>query len=682
MKAGKLIDVMTNKEIGSGWEATNITNAKSISVTVNKTWHDNGFSDVRPASVTISLYKKTGDKEVKVRDAQITAENNWTVRFDDLARYEDGKQIEYFVREELGNAAYNYYSYVSNPKTDNNGNQSFTVANSIKKTNIIGHKAWTDGLLWWDSNKPGTIRFYLYQVVDGKEVQMKDHQGNPMVSEKHNWENWAFEFKNLPTYDINGKEAVYVVKEEASDNYVLVKTEKETNTENGQTTVDMTLTNRVTVALRGTKVWEDSGNINKARPDHVTLVVLQNNEKMNPQPEVRWTNTDKDVWNWEITGLPKYKDGTDAAYTYTVKEADVPEGYVSTVSSDNKTITNTMYGELHLYKVYKDEKGENVQLNGATFQLYYDEACQEPVNGKNCTTQTIGMHKGRGEIKSIVPGVYYLKEESAPAGYVKLDKPIKVTIVAGQNLRVNEDLPESDPRHGVIVNNIADQVGAITLTKVDAVDSNKKLSGAVFGVYKQDGTPVVMMPATDESGVSTVENIPVGTYYVQEITAPEGYELETTTKYEVAVTANSTAVVNNGNVIPNTETEKFGAITLTKADAVDSNKKLSGAVFGVYKQDGTPVVTMPATDERGVSTVENVPVGTYYVQEITAPEGYELDTTTKYEVAVTANSTAVVNNGNVIPNTETEKFGAITLTKADAVDSNKKLSGAVFGVYK
>ena len=74
----------------------------------------------------------------------------------------------------------------------------------------------------------------------------------------------------------------------------------------------------------------------------------------------------------------------------------------------------------------------------------------------------------------------------------------------------------------------------ISLVKVDAGDSGKKLSGAVFGIYKD---PTCNEPVTDSSGtaitMTTDSNgkasarVPLdgdsATYYVKEIKAPEGY---------------------------------------------------------------------------------------------------------------------------------------------------------------
>ena len=66
-----------------------------------------------------------------------------------------------------------------------------------------------------------------------------------------------------------------------------------------------------------------------------------------------------------------------------------------------------------------------------------------------------------------------------------------------------------------------------------------------------------------------------------------------------------------------------GMISITKVDEVDTNKKLEGAVFEVWKR-GTPntLITTITTDKNGLAYVGDLDAGTYYVKEVAAPNGY------------------------------------------------------------
>ena len=89
------------------------------------------------------------------------------------------------------------------------------------------------------------------------------------------------------------------------------------------------------------------------------------------------------------------------------------------------------------------------------------------------------------------------------------------------------------------------ELAKVQVIKVDSKNQDAKLSGAVFGVYKdKDCTQLIAkMPATDKNGASEVEIIKTqDTVYLKEITAPTGYRLNTSS-YNVKLVANQTTSV-------------------------------------------------------------------------------------------------------------------------------------------
>ena len=120
---------------------------------------------------------------------------------------------------------------------------------------------------------------------------------------------------------------------------------------------------------------------------------------------------------------------------------------------------------------------------------------------------------------------------------------------------------------------------------------------------------------------------------------PEGYELETepiefaldetVPDYTAAVTA------------VNKKTPVLGGAVLTKVDADDESKVLSGASFKLeqFLADGTWSVVDGyeelVTDGQGIIEVRDLPVGSYRFVETAAPDGYVLDgTPVEFSVAV------------------------------------------------
>ena len=83
---------------------------------------------------------------------------------------------------------------------------------------------------------------------------------------------------------------------------------------------------------------------------------------------------------------------------------------------------------------------------------------------------------------------------------------------------------------------------------------------------------------------------------------------------------------------------QYGDVECDKVDADDDTTLLPGAVFGLYKdesctqplmerlKDGTSRAFIAESDEHGHVSMKYVPLGTYYLKEISAPEGHLVDT--------------------------------------------------------
>ena len=140
---------------------------------------------------------------------------------------------------------------------------------------------------------------------------------------------------------------------------------------------------------------------------------------------------------------------------------------------------NIGYGE-----ITKTDESSGVKLSGAVYGIYSDSGCTNRV--QTMTTDGNGYAKSA----ALVAGTYYVKEITAPKGYVLSDKVHTLTVRAGQTTGISATDKE--------------QLGAITIYKEGEVLSawngsnfiyeKKKLPGATFKVtagadiYKADGT--------------------------------------------------------------------------------------------------------------------------------------------------------------------------------------------------
>ncbi|MCD8110153.1 MAG: BspA family leucine-rich repeat surface protein [Clostridiales bacterium] len=188
-------------------------------------------------------------------------------------------------------------------------------------------------------------------------------------------------------------------------------------------------------------------------------------------------------------------------------------------------------------------------------------------------------------------------------------------------------------------------------TKV-ADNSNYSLANAVYGVYKTEADAAadknrVTTLTTDSSGKTETVELDPTTYYVKEITASKGYELDKATH---------TVVVENGKTTPvySTETYKTGDLVIYKysennkiTDDNDSYELWNGATFGVYSNSscsGTAVATVTldqydSANKRAYGTVSGLMYGTYWVKEISAPAGYYLNSLNNSPEQVTIGDT-------------------------------------------
>ncbi len=175
---------------------------------------------------------------------------------------------------------------------------------------------------------------------------------------------------------------------------------------------------------------------------------------------------------------------------------------------------------------------------------------------------------------------------------------------------------------------------AVTLTKTSADvsitqgNSAYSLAGATYNVYKgTSGTgSVVATFTTDEAGHATLSTpLEDGTYSVKEVTPPKGYKLDTKV-YTFTINGADTSLSVEDE--PGTLTLKLKKKDSQTGSAPQGNATLAGAVYQVSYQLGGQTVTEELTSDASgnLGTLEGIPFGTVTVKELSAPEGYRLDT--------------------------------------------------------
>lgn len=249
----------------------------------------------------------------------------------------------------------------------------------------------------------------------------------------------------------------------------------------------------------------------------------------------------------------------------------------------------------------------------------------------------------------------------------------------------------------------------------DISDGNNAYSvqGAVYGLYTDAGATNKIADLTiGADGRSNTVEVDAGTYYVKEITAPQGYALDGTI-YNLAVTAGNTAV---GKYTDKPLADPIGLL-IKKVDAATGNPvatgagSLEGAEFTVkfYAGDyadnvdpatngATPTRTwVLRTNANGIVRFDDsckvsgddfyyngtsnpsLPLGTVTMQETKAPTGYTINPEI-FVRKISANAGGLINTYNAPTVQEKVIQGKVKVIKTDG-ETVTKLAGAEFTIY-
>ena len=214
----------------------------------------------------------------------------------------------------------------------------------------------------------------------------------------------------------------------------------------------------------------------------------------------------------------------------------------------------------------------------------------------------------------------------------------------------------------------------VTLTKTSADvsitqgNSAYSLAGATYNVYKgTSGTgSVVATFTTDAAGHATLSTpLEDGTYSVKEVTPPKGYKLDEKI-YTFTINGADTSLSVEDE--PGTLTLKLKKRDSQTGSTPQGNASLAGAVYQVSYQLGGQTVTEELTsDAQGnLGTLEGIPFGTVTVKELTAPEGYRLDTEVHTYTVDGSQLTGDVYELEVDDLTEDVMRGGLTIQKLDS----------------
>ena len=265
-----------------------------------------------------------------------------------------------------------------------------------------------------------------------------------------------------------------------------------------------------------------------------------------------------------------------------------------------QSVTVTFDMPLGAAAVTKTSASTGAPLAGAVFELVSGNAV--------IATQTTGAD-GVARFENLQPGVYTIREKSAPEGYlVSVPGEQSVTVTAGGTA------------HASFAN--AEITGKIRVVKRDSL-TREALAGAEFTVTRLSapagatgvGGSVVIV--TDASGVAETGWLPWGRYRIKETTVPQHYvDVGFETEVEIRDSGRTCEIE-----VENEPTK--GYIRITKTDRLNGNP-IEGVRFDIYENDeyGSALACSMVTDENGVAVSEPLRKGRYIIREQGKTAGY------------------------------------------------------------
>ena len=413
----------------------------------------------------------------------------------------------------------------------------------------------------------------------------------------------------------------------------------------------------------------------------------------------------------EITSNEKGK----AAFTldlplgrYYVKELQAPAGYVSSdeilefdatyQGQDVKTIKlkSVKKNRPTTVEVTKADITTGTELDGASMSVLDKDG--------NVIDSWTSVKDSPHVIKRLQVGkTYILREELAPYGYLRAtDVEFTISDTAEvQKVKMEDEVPVArllvnkkgefldsvsllDNAKGMIehlFNYVTGNLTDVTFN-VYAAEAIRAADGVSADYYAAD--ELVGSITTDGNGIAQMDNLPLGRYYIVEKETSHGYVLDNEPRYvDLTYRDQDTPLVTYSADWQNAR-QRVQVEVLKKEK--DSDKVLSGAIFGLYAADDIvsskgkvllakdTLIELKTTDEDGkIQFVADLPIDSrYYIKELAAPDGYVTDQEPQeFTFEYQGSGTSVAEYAFTFEDEQT----TVELSKADLTDK-KELPGA------
>ena len=251
-------------------------------------------------------------------------------------------------------------------------------------------------------------------------------------------------------------------------------------------------------------------------------------------------------------------------------------------------------------QIIKSDADTGERLGGVKFEI-------RKINGEILGTYTTDRD-GVISIPNAESGWYTIVERKAKDGYALDTTPVNACVKDGETTTVE------------ITNQ---RMASIMIHKIDAA-TGAGIYGVKFVLYDSGKNPIGEY-TTDQDGYIYIDDELVpGKYYLRELEAADGYIRDEQYK-TVYVERGKCAQIEweNSAVTGQIQIRKYSSEDNTVTGQL-AGTPLEGAVFEITQARSGKVVGYIVTDARGVAASGPLPLGRYFVTEVSAPKYYQL----------------------------------------------------------
>ena len=251
-------------------------------------------------------------------------------------------------------------------------------------------------------------------------------------------------------------------------------------------------------------------------------------------------------------------------------------------------------------QIIKSDEDTGERLGGVKFEI-------RKINGEILGTYTTDRD-GVISIPNAESGWYTIVERKAKDGYALDTTPVNACVKDGETTTVE------------ITNQ---RMASIMIHKIDAA-TGAGIYGVKFVLYDSGKNPIGEY-TTDQDGYIYIDDELVpGKYYLRELEAAYGYIRDEQYK-AVYVERGKCAQIEweNSAVTGQIQIRKYSSEDNTVTGQL-AGTPLEGAVFEITQARSGKVVGYIVTDARGIAASGPLPLGRYFVTEVSAPKYYQL----------------------------------------------------------